>query len=244
MEQIPRGAHRRKAYVDRLGRRYGEITKRNPSRQRKTASAAQATTAAPRRNKAWTISITVTAAAVAITVGIIVTGGGPPRSGDSLTVQVKFDVSQAIAALAKLGFYSPHAINSSNPNRGKRCAESASGKVQGFLIKHTCKEYASAIMTVRKDATTSHVVITLVRMPSKSLAKQYAHLAGRKGYGNPPGEPTALFNGNCYAAHQSGANVWTAQVQPTKDLGVERELLQAAAPSQLTSQYLRAHCTE
>jgi len=156
-------------------------------------------------------------------------------------VQVKADLTQAIAALAGLGFHSARGVNSSNPSYGTDCARSATGEVGQFLTRHPCKEYASATLTSRRQGTTAQVAMSWVVMPTATLASQYKAKADAPQQGNPPGEPPA-FNGLCYASGQNGATVWTAQVQPTGHVNADREILQAAAPSRLTQSYLQQHC--
>lgn len=191
-----------------------------------------------------TIAITATVVAVVAGVTINASVGGSAGSGDSLTVQVKLDLNYIIAALAKLGFHSTHVTNSSSPNYGKDCAESATGAVREFLFKYPCKEYASAITTVRKGDTATHVVITRVTMSTPGLANKYESNADASGSGNPPGEPRAYFNGYCYASGRNGATVWTEQVQSTGNRGADQEILQAAALTKLTPRYLGVHCTD
>jgi hypothetical protein len=154
-------------------------------------------------------------------------------------VQVKADLTQAIAALAKLGFPSTRSINSSY---GTDCEKTASGGVKQFLTRHPCKEYASAILTARRQGTTARVAISWVVMPTANLAEQYEAKANVYGQGNPPGEPPMTFNGHCYASHQNDATVWAEQVQPTGHVNADREILQAAAPAKLTLDYLHKHC--
>jgi hypothetical protein len=246
VEQIPEGMHSRKAYTDRLGRRYSAAIKHNPRGRRKAVPAPPPSPSPPRRSKVkLTLSLTVTATAIGVAVAVGASGGNSAGGGDSLTVQVKVDISQAISAIAKLGFRSTSNGNSSNPHYGADCAKNATLDVKQFLIQHRCKEYASAIVMVGKGTTTTHLVITRVIMPTKALAIKYESTADTPESGNPPGEPPTVFNGLCYASSRNGDTVRTEQVQPTGDVNADQGLLQAAAtPTKLTHSYLKKHCIQ
>jgi hypothetical protein len=182
------------------------------------------------------MGVAVTVAAGAVVVGVSL--GASAGSGDSLTVQVKADLTEAIAALAKIGFRS---TPSTSPSSGTACAASATGEVRQFLMRYPCKEYASTTLMARRQGATAQVVISWVVMPTLTLAEHYKTKADAPQLGNPPGEPLA-FNGLCYASGQNGATVWTEQVQPTGHVNTDREVLQAAAPRKLTLSYLQQHC--
>jgi hypothetical protein len=156
-------------------------------------------------------------------------------------VQVKADISQAIAGLAQLGFHSLRSVSSSNPSYHTDCAQSATGGVRQFLTRYHCKEYTNDTLTARKQGTTAKVSITWVEMPTSTLAERYKTIVDKFGQGNPPGEPPS-FSGFCYASGQNGPIVWAEQVQPTGNLNADREILQASAPKNLATGYLQEHC--
>jgi hypothetical protein len=188
--------------------------------------------------------MTLAAAATIGAVSVSASLSGSSGSGDTLTVQVKADLIQVAAALARLGFQNTPTVNSITPSYATDCAANATGEVRQFLTRHPCKEYASGILMVRKQGTATRVTISWVVMPSVTLAKQYKARADTYGQGNPPGQPPAYFPGQCYASGQNGATVWAEQVQPTGNLNADQEILQAAAPSKLSPDYLRQHCVQ
>ncbi len=151
-------------------------------------------------------------------------------------------MNQAIAELAKLGFRIIESVDSSSASDSKACTRDSSGDVRQFLEQHPCKEYAVARMTVLRQGTTTQLVISWVVMPTPSLAEKYQEKADKSGKGNPPGQPRAVFNGNCYASSRNGATVWAEQVKPTGNLNADRAILQAAAPTKLPQSYLKVHC--
>jgi hypothetical protein len=242
VDQLPEGTHRRSAYRDRLGRSYPETIRRNPGRRREVTSTALPPPAPPRRGRRLTISATVTAAAVGVALTLNASLGGSSAAGDSLTVQVKVDLTQAISGLAKLGFLKTQGRNLSGPSYGTDCAAVATGGVQQFLKRYRCKEYAISILTAHRQGTGTEVAISWVVMPTTAQATQYRSKADSFGQGNPPGEPRTIFDGHCYASGQNGLTVWAEQVQPTGDVNVDREILQSAVPSKVTPAYLRQHC--
>jgi hypothetical protein len=50
------------------------------------------------------------------------------------------------------------------------------------------------------------------------------------------------YNGICYASGLSGAAVWVAQVRATGHVTVDREILRAVAPAELSASYLAINC--
>jgi hypothetical protein len=185
-------------------------------------------------------SLAVTAAvgtALAVSLSL-----GNSSGSDTLTVQVKADLSQSIAALAKFGFDDISGASSSDPTGGTDCASAATMRVRQFLTQHQCKEYATATFTVAKSGTRTQVAITWVVMSTPSLAKGYKILADTPGKGNPPGQSEADFTGLCYASGETDETVWTEQVQPTGHPEADQEILRAMAPSKLAASYLQVHC--
>ncbi|MDQ2873942.1 MAG: hypothetical protein M3Y33_03645, partial [Actinomycetota bacterium] len=114
-------------------------------------------------------------------------------------MQVKVDLTQTIAGLAKLGFLKTRSRDISSPSYGTDCATVATGGVKQFLKRYRCKEYAVAILTARRQGTGTQVAISWVVMPTAAQATQYRSLADSFGHGNPPGEPRTVFDGHCYA---------------------------------------------
>jgi hypothetical protein len=256
--------HRRSAYRRRDGSRVPETIARNPRRRRKSAPAAPT----PRR-KARRIALSaVVAVAVAGTgLGFSVTSGRSAASGDSLTVQVNADLTQIIAALARLGFRIARGADSASPSRDSRpqaalpspshgpaCVGTATGRVRTFLLgkhhgKNNCKESASSIMTISRQGVTTRVVITWVVLGDANLAGQYEDKANspHQGAGNPPGEPPKVFDGDCYASGRNGATVWTEQVHLTgSTTNTDQEILRAMAPTttKLSPRYLQKNCPD
>jgi hypothetical protein len=201
--------------------------------------------------------VSVTAAitiAIGGTVAITESLGGSGSGGKSLSVQVKVDLNNALRELAALGFHIPvrsHSSSTPSPSNARTdCARSATGEVRRFLAHyHQCKD-ASVVWTTSGHGVTTRVVISLVVMPTRHLAGAYKKLAdtpykSRMPHpGNPPGEPRAFFDGNCYASGENGATVWTEQVQPTGQVKIDQEILKRAAPAKLSPGYLKIHCVE
>jgi hypothetical protein len=158
-------------------------------------------------------------------------------------VQVKADLTGAIAALAGLSFGGTHSITATNPSYGTACAAAATGKVKQFLTHHPCKEYASAHLTAHTHGDVAQVTISWVALPTTSLANQYKVTADTPQRGNPPGQ-SPTFNELCYASGQNGTVVWTEQVEPTGNVSADRQTLQAAAPAKLSPAYLQQHCVD
>lgn len=241
VDELPEGMHRRKAHR-RNGRWVRETIVRNPRRRRKAALPAPPPAASPHQGRSGlVVSLTIAATFGIGALTLSASLNGSSTSGDSLTVQVKADLTQAIAALAELGFHSTRSMNTRSPKSAAGCAASATGEVRQFLTRHPCKEDATTILTTHRQGTTTQLAMSWVVMPTSILATQYRAKVNREGLGNPPGEPPA-FNGLCYASGQNGLTVWAEQVKPTGDSNVDREILQAAAPSKLTSAYLHLHC--
>lgn len=202
----------------------------------------------PPRTKTLRTSIAVTVAvAVTFTIGALAFNGsysGSATGGGDFSIQVKIDLNKILGALATiLGFHSLRSPDShaAGPSYHSDCAKNATGEVQQFLALHHCKQFATATRTVVKAATTAHIAISWVEMPTSTIAGKYKARVDAPNTGNPPGVSLA-FNGFCYASGQQGATVWTVLVQPTGNVSVDRELLQAAAQEKLTPSYLRQHC--
>lgn len=240
MGQVPEGMHRRKAYRDRLGRWYPEKIKNNPRRPRNARSASPPPPSpSARGGSGFIVGLTITAAVGAVVVSASLGGGSGPKR-DSLSVQVKVDLTQTVATLASLEFHTVHA----RPKYGTSCAASATGDVKNFLENNLCKEYASTIFTARRERITTKITISWVVMGSVRLARKYKAIAGIPRKGNPPGQPPLIFNGFCYASGRNGATVWSEQVKPTGSPSTDQEILQAAAPVKLSVGYLQQHCIE
>jgi hypothetical protein len=186
--------------------------------------------------------------AIAVTAAVVlgawtVTASASSSSGSSLSVQVKVDLNQALAGLAAAGFGKVRNSTSSasGPSYQTSCANSATKEVRQFLERYPCKQYAVATRTVTGQAITAEVAFSWVEMPTTSQADQYKAKVDEPGTGNSPGVPLA-FGGTCDASGQQKGTVWTVFVKPTGKAGVDREVLRAAAPSQLSSSYLKQHC--
>ncbi len=234
VDQPPEGTYIRRAHP-RLGRPVREHLVRRRGRKAPP-------TAPPRRGKAG-LAIAAAATVTVTVTGLAITGyfGGSATGGsNSLSVQVKVDLNQAVAVLSALGFGGTRSAS-----YGTGCAGSGTGGVRHFLARHPCKEYASATLMAHRQGGTAQVAVDWVVMPTAALAGQYKAIADTKGQGNPPGESLA-FNGLCYASGQDGPTVWTEQVQRTGHLSVndDREILRAAAPGKLTPGYLQQHCKD
>jgi hypothetical protein len=253
VDEIPPGMHFRRAYRRKDGTQVAETIARNPRRPRTATTDVPHQPQPPRRrNIKLTLSLAAAGLAIAGTL-VGVTVNGSTAGGGSLTVQVRIDITRALAALAKLSLgklpsassarsvgIQPKA-SSSNPTYGTDCAKTATKEVKQFLTSHSCKEYATALLTEHEQTMDAHVAMTWVVMPSTALATTYKSKADRYRYGNPPGEPPA-FNGRCYASGQNGSTIWTEQVQPTGRPAVDQAVLHASAPVNLSTEYLREHC--
>lgn len=199
--------------------------------------------AAPRpRNKKRRLAIAVTATVV-ITAGAVtftVTRGGSAGASDSVSVQANIDFKKAVAGLEGLGF----AGNVSHPgtsDSSQNCSQSSTGDVKQFLIENPCKEDAVALAKLHRQGIVTQAVISWVVMPTRVLNLQYKKLVDERYRGNPPGQSTD-FNGLCYASGQDDDATWVAQVQPTGQITVDQQILQAIAPVKLSTNYLGIHC--
>jgi hypothetical protein len=161
----------------------------------------------------------------------------------TLSVQVNVDLSKSLAAVASLGFRGVQMQNfsTSGPSYHTDCAESTTGQVRKFFTSHPCKQYATATRTVARGGATAQVAFSWVEMATASLASQYKLVVDAYGTGNPPGV-SLVFNGRCYASGQQDATVWAVELQPTGNVSVDREILQAAARERLSPGYLGQHC--
>lgn len=241
MDQLPKGWHYRRGTPGRRA-----TIARNPRQPRRgQATPTAQPPAATSRQGTGGLGVGVVVAG-AITIGALtLTGslGGSAAGGrNSLTVQVKADLNQVVAALAALGFHSERSTGAPSPSYATNCAKAATGGVKQFLTRYPCKEYTTANLTARRQGATAQVAITWLVMPTPAQAGQYKAEADTPGQGNPPGE--SAFNGRCYASGQDGATVWTEQVEPTGNLPVntDRQILQAGAPGKLAPGYLQQHC--
>jgi hypothetical protein len=169
--------------------------------------------------------------------------GGSSANGESLSVQVKTDLKNAVIALTAIGFHDARGPDSRilGPSYNTDCAESATGMVKQFLMQHPCEQYAIASRTITKRDTATLVAFGWVEMPTVSLGSQYKAIVDEYDTGNPPGMSLA-FDGLCYASGQSGTIVWTVQVEPTGHVNADRQILQAAMQGTLAPSYLREHC--
>jgi len=190
--------------------------------------------------------VAVTAAATA-TVGFITISGSLPfgaaaGGSEGASVEISADLNQAVAALAAIGVHTARTVRS-----GADCAQTSTGALQSFFIRHPCQKLTFAQLTAHSQRTAARIAISWVTMPSISLALQYKSMADAYGTGNPP-EPAGKppFNGLCYASGQSGATVWTTQVQPIGNPSVrlDREILRDAAPGKSSPGNLQQHCID
>jgi hypothetical protein len=79
-------------------------------------------------------------------------------------------------------------------------------------------------------------------MGTATQARRYKVKVDVYGTGNPPGVSPLDFNGRCYTSRQRETTVLTVEVQPTGNVNVDREILQAAARRKLSRSYLKQHC--
>lgn len=249
MDEIPPNRYHKSGYPLPGGGWAAESTPRKPRRRRKATPPAQDPQPPPRSGYSG-LAITLTVAAVlTIAIGAITvtaTVGSGAKRDRTLSVQVKANLNQIATDLATLGFRAIRSITPApEPSYSTNCAGSATGGVRQFLTRHPCKEYATATLITHKRGNKAKVAITWVVMPTKALARQYKHQAGKPGGGNPPGQPPA-FNGLCYASGQNGPTVWAEQVQTTGPLSLhaKRKILQSAALRKLSREYLQVHCTQ
>lgn len=195
-----------------------------------------------RARRAATLAVAVTVTGAVTVGGLAVTGtfNGSP-SGGSLSVQVNVDLGKAVSALLALKFAGHSNSGTSLANYRADCAESASGQVKQFLTRHPCKQYGAETWTITRQDAKAQVAFSWVEMPTASLAGQYKAVVDAYSTGNPPGVSSA-FNGRCYASGQQDSTVWAVEVQPTGNVRVDQEILQAAAPRNLPADYLQRHC--
>jgi hypothetical protein len=197
-----------------------------------------------RRRLAIAIAATIAIGAGAATIDIAISGD-PADASSGITVQANISLNQAVAELEKLGFAGTKFVQSAGSNPSADCAQNASGDVRQFLSLHPCKEYAISSLTMNNSqGISTQAAVSWVVMPSAALADQYKMMVDKHHSGNPPGEPTAIFNGLCYASGQSGETVWVSQVRKTSNLAADRQILQAVAPQELTASYLKVHCID
>lgn len=231
-----RQGHKTLQEIEERKRKSGsQTTQQTPLRRRK-----------PLRTVIKTVAVvTITAGAVTVTLTLTGAIGGSPSTGDrSLSVQVEFDLKEALRELATAGWLlSANSTSNSGPSYHSDCAKSATRRVRLFLSPKRCEQYATTIRAVTRHGTTSLVAISWVEMRTTAWADQYKKLVDEYGTGNPPGVSLA-FNGRCYASGppKPGRTVWTVEVQPTGDVNIDREILQAAARRNLGPRYLQWHC--
>lgn len=196
------------------------------------------------RRKAST-AVTVT---VAATVGFLTFSGSMPLTrvaaggSEGTSADISVDLNQAVAALNGSGLHITQAFSSA-----KNCAETSTGEVKRFFIRHPCRNVAVEEMTVLGRGGATRVAITWVTMSSNRLATQYKHEVDSYGTGNPP-EPAGspVFNGQCYASGHHSATVWVVQVQPIGygSAIMDREILWDAAPVKPSHDYPEKHCID
>ena len=199
--------------------------------------------AAPRHRKKKRKAIAITATAV-VTVGAVTftltRGDGSAGASDSFSVQANVDFTQVMTELPKLGFAGSipqDAASDSSPN----CSQASTGDVQQFLMKNPCKEYAVTLVKLHNQQVATQAVVTWVVMPTSGLTLQYKVLIDLRYKGNPPGQSTD-FDGLCYASGVDGDSAWAAQVQPTGQVSVDRQILKSVVPVKLSTSYLEGHC--
>jgi hypothetical protein len=214
------------------------------SARSRPSSHAEPTLRRPRKTaRAAGIAVTFVAA---VTIGPFVFNAmfsGSSGNNERLSMQVKTDLNKAIIGLTALGFRRAQGPQShtSGPSYYADCAKNATDKVKQFLIRHPCKQYATASRTITRRGTTTLVAFSWVEMPTRVLGSQYKAIVDRPNTGNPPGM-SLTFNGLCYASGQRGAIVWTVQVEPTGHVNADRQILQAGVEDTLPPSYLRQHC--
>jgi hypothetical protein len=199
-----------------------------------------------RPRKAGRIVTIAVAVAVTGTVGgLAITGNfnESANGSNNLSVNVDLDLNKAVGSLSSLRFGGRQisSLGISGASHPTDCAQSATGQVRQFLTRYPCKQFATSIWTITRQGATAQVVFSWVEMPTTSLAGQYKIVVDTYRTGNPPGIP-ATFNGRCYASGQQDSTVWTVEVQPTGKLNIDRMILQAAAQSKLSPDYLGKHC--
>jgi hypothetical protein len=81
----------------------------------------------------------------------------------------------------------------------------------------------------------------LSKQTFKTDYREYKVLIDLRYKGNPPGQSTD-FDGLCYASGVDGDSAWAAQVQPTGQVSVDRQILKSVVPVKLSTSYLEGHC--
>lgn len=195
-----------------------------------------------RRALAITLAVSVAGGAA---VGLTASGtfSASSAGGSDLSVKVNVDLSRTIAALSSLGFGGRQVSTSgaAGSRRLTECAGNATGQVRQFLAHHRCERYQAQTWLITRRGTAAQVALSWVEMPTASLARQYKGVVDKYGTGNPPGLSPA-FDGRCYASNQQGSTVQTVEVQATGNLKADRDILRAAAPWRISSDYLQIHC--
>jgi hypothetical protein len=205
------------------------------------ASAANHAAPGPRKKRRKVaVAITATTVVTAGAVTFTLTGGGSTGASDSVSVQANINFSQVVTELPKLGFAGRVTQNAASDS-SQNCSQASTGDVQQFFAKNPCKEFAVTLTKLHNLQVATQAVITWVVMPTLSLTLQYKSLVDLRYTGNPPGQ-SADFPGLCYASGVSGDSVWAAQVQPTGQISVDQQILQAVAPAKLSTSYLDNHC--
>jgi len=215
------------------------------SARRSDPSGAQS--APPRRGNVRGAAGVTIAVVAAVTIGplaISAVYGGSSTGRNDLSVQVKVDLNKALGGLAAIGFRNTRSLNSrtSGPSYHADCSKSATDSVKTFLTNNRCKQYATATRAVAKRGATALVAFSWVEMGTATQARRYKVKVDVYGTGNPPGVSPLDFNGRCYTSRQRETTVLTVEVQPTGNVNVDREILQAAARRKLSRSYLKQHC--
>lgn len=199
--------------------------------------------ARPRSSKRSRKTAAVITATAVIAVGAVtftVTRSGSAGVDSNVSAQASVDVSQAVSELPKLR-YAGKILQNGASDSSQNCSQNSTGDVKNFFAKNSCKEYAVTSMVLHNQKISTQAVISWVVMATSGLTTQYKNLVDQLHKGNPPGQST-VFNGSCYASGQNGDSAWVAQVQPTEDIAADRQILQAVAPANLSSDYLVIHC--
>ena len=194
------------------------------------------------RKKKRKLALAITAT-VAITIGAVtftLTRGGSADASDSVSAQANVDFSQAVAELPKLGFAGNVSQNGASDS-SQDCSQHSTGAVKQFLSRNQCKEYAVTLINLHKQGIATQAVISWVVMATPGLTLHYKNVVDERYNGDPPGQPSK-FDGLCYASGQDEGAAWVAQVQPTGQVAVDRQILQAIAPVELSADYLGVHC--
>jgi len=208
-------------------------------------SAADSHVASPIRKRRKKIVLTITASlAIAAGAGAAATvtlnTGGSSGENGNVSIQANLDLTQIDAELSKLGF-NGGATQDGASDSSQNCSQASTGDVKAFLTRNQCKEYAVTLVELNRKGIATQAVITWVVMDTPSLTTQYKNIADERHKGNPPGQPDN-FDGLCYASGQNNVSAWVAQVQPTGNVSVDRQILQAVAPANLSASYLGLHC--